>query len=180
VGRTYRRLSSFDCTWSWPEPEIDTPGEIKAKNLVSKSAWSDDYLTRRPIDPRRTAMKYVCLVYAEEAGFATIPESELAALDEASLARDEELRRTGHLIVAQALESVRESVTIRVRDGQMSATDGPFAETTEQLGGFVFIEARDMNEAIKIASESPMARYGSVEVRPVMDLQARVRERSGG
>jgi hypothetical protein len=71
-------------------------------------------------------------------------------------------------------------VTIRVRDGQMSATDGPFAETTEQLGGFVFIEARDMNEAIKIASESPMARYGSVEVRPVMDLEARVRERSGG
>lgn len=62
----------------------------------------------------------------------------------------------------------------------MSATDGPFAETTEQLGGFVFIEARDLNEAIQIASELPMANYGSIEVRPVMDLEARVRERSGG
>ena len=125
-------------------------------------------------------MRYVCFVYAEEARFATIPESELAGLDESNLANDEELRRTGHLVIAQALESVREAVTIRVRDGNMSVTDGPFAETTEQLGGFVFIEARDMNEAIQIASGIPMASYGSIEVRPVMDLEARVRERSGG
>lgn len=125
-------------------------------------------------------MQYVCLVYAEEFGFAEIPESELAALDEASLAHDEELRRTGHLVIAQALQSVREAVTLRVRDGKMSATDGPFAETTEQLGGFVFIEARDMNEAIRIASGIPMASYGSIEVRPVMDVEARVKERSGG
>ena len=125
-------------------------------------------------------MKYVCLVYAAESKFATIPEGELARLDEASLASDEELRRTGRLVIAQALETVREAVTIRVRDGRMSATDGPFAETTEQLGGFVFIEAREMNEAIHVASELPMARYGSIEVRPVMDLEARVERRSGG
>lgn len=125
-------------------------------------------------------MKYLCFVYAEESSFASIPESELAALDEASLANDEELRRTGHLVVAQALAPVREAVTVRVRDGKMSATDGPFAETTEQLGGFVFIEARDLNEAIQIASETPMAKYGSIEVRPVMDVEARVRERFGG
>lgn len=125
-------------------------------------------------------MKYLCFVYAEESSFASIPEPELAALDEASLANDEELRRTGHLVFAQALAPVREAVTVRVRDGKMSATDGPFAETTEQLGGFVFIEARDLNEAIQIASETPMANYGSIEVRPVMDLEARVRERSGG
>jgi len=125
-------------------------------------------------------MKYLCFVYAEESSFASIPESELAALDEASLANDEELRRTGRLVVAQALAPAREAVTVRVRDGKMSATDGPFAETTEQLGGFVFIEASDLNEAIQIASELPMAKLGSIEVRPVLDLEARVRERSGG
>lgn len=123
-------------------------------------------------------MQYVCLVYAEESSFEKIPESELAVLDEASLAHDEELRRVGQLVIAQALESVAEAVTVRVRDGKMSATDGPFAETREQLGGFVFIEARDLNEAIRIASEIPMARYGSIEVRPAMDLVQRVKDRA--
>lgn len=125
-------------------------------------------------------MQYVCFVYAEESKFEEIPESELTALDEASLAHDEELRRKGQLVMAQALQSVDEAVTVRVRGGKMSATDGPFAETTEQLGGFVFIEARDLNEAIQVASRIPMARYGSIEVRPTFDLRKRVEERSGG
>lgn len=127
---------------------------------------------------KEPGMEYVCLVYAKESDFEGVGEAELAALDEANLAHDEELRVRGHLVFAQALESVNEAVTIRVRDGKMSATDGPFAETTEQLGGFVYIQARDMNEAIQIASEIPMARYGKIEVRPVMDVAERVRERS--
>ncbi|MEX1170567.1 MAG: YciI family protein [Chloroflexota bacterium] len=122
-------------------------------------------------------MKYLCIVYAEDRTFDAMSESELAALDEASLANDEELRRSGHLIVAQALQPVATATTVRVRNGRMSATDGPFAETTEQLGGFVFIEARDLNEAIEIAGRLPMAKIGSIEVRPVLDLVQTVQDR---
>jgi hypothetical protein len=122
-------------------------------------------------------MRYLCIVYAEERMFDAMSESEIAALDEASLANDEELRRSGHLILAQALRPVEAATTVRVRDGRMSATDGPFAETTEQLGGFVFIEARDLNEAIQIAGRMPMARIGSIEVRPEFDLAQKVRDR---
>jgi hypothetical protein len=122
-------------------------------------------------------MQYVCLVYVDPEALRQLNESELAELDEASLANDNELRRSGHLIVAQALESVTEATTVRVRDGRMSATSGPFAETAEHLGGFVFVEARDLNEAIQIAGNLPIAKLGSVEVRPVMDLEARVQER---
>jgi hypothetical protein len=122
-------------------------------------------------------MKYLCIVYAEDHTFDALSESELAALDEASLANDEELRRSGHLIVAQALQPVATATTVRVRNGRMSATDGPFAETTEQLGGFVFIEARDLNEALEIAGRMPMAKVGSIEVRPVLDLVQKVQNR---
>jgi hypothetical protein len=122
-------------------------------------------------------MKYLCIVYAEEHAFDALSESELVSLDESSLANDEELRRSGHLIVAQALQPVATATTVRVRNGRMSATDGPFAETTEQLGGFVFIEARDLNEAIEIAGRMPMAKVGSVEVRPVLDLVHKVQDR---
>jgi hypothetical protein len=122
-------------------------------------------------------MKYLCIVYAEERAFDSMSESELAELDEASLANDEELQRSGHLIVAQALQPVAAATTVRVRNGRLSATDGPFAETTEQVGGFVFIEARDLNEAIQIAGRMPMAGVGSIEVRPVLDLVAKVRDR---
>jgi hypothetical protein len=122
-------------------------------------------------------MKYLCIVYAEEHAFDALSESELVSLDESSLANDEELRRSGHLIVAQALQPVATATTVRVRSGRMSATDGPFAETTEQLGGFVFIEARDLNEAIEIAGRMPMAKVGSVEVRPVLDLVRKVQDR---
>jgi hypothetical protein len=122
-------------------------------------------------------VKYLCIVYADERTFDTMPETDLAALDEASLANDEELRRSGHLIVAQALQPVSAATTVRVRNGRMSATDGPFAETTEQVGGFVFIEARDLNEAIQIAGRMPMAKVGSIEVRPELDLVKRVQDR---
>lgn len=122
-------------------------------------------------------MRYLCIVYADERAFGTMSQGDLADLDEASLANDEELRQSGHLILAHALQPVASATTVRVRNGRMSATDGPFAETTEQVGGFVFVEARDLNEAIQIAGRMPMAKVGSIEVRPELDLVQKVRDR---
>jgi hypothetical protein len=115
-------------------------------------------------------MKYLCLVYAEESRVDAMPQDDVDALIDETNANNEELQASGQLILAEALEHVTEAITVRVRDGRLSATDGPFAETNEQLGGFVLIEARDLNEAVRIAGRIPSARIGSVEVRPVIDL----------
>jgi hypothetical protein len=122
-------------------------------------------------------MKYLCIVYIDPELFGALSPKGLAELDEASLAFDEDLRASGRLILAQALQPIETATTIRVRDGRLSATDGPFAETTEHLGGFTFVEARDLNEAIEIAARSPIAPFGSIEIRPVMDLARTVQER---
>jgi len=110
------------------------------------------------------------LVYVEPETFAALSPSEKATLDRDSMAYDEELRQRGHYIVAEALEPVRSARTIRVRRGKALATDGPFAETKEHLGGFILIEAADMNEALEIAAGIPLARLGSIEVRPAMQM----------
>ena len=116
-------------------------------------------------------MKYLCLVYFEEKMWDTISQKESDSITEQSLAYDEELVKSGYFIAAEALNSVHTATTVRVRNGKISATDGPFAETKEVLGGFVMINARDLDEAIQIASKIPLARWGSIEVRPVLDLQ---------
>jgi hypothetical protein len=121
-------------------------------------------------------MHYLCLVYADEARVNALPQEQIDALIDETVANNEELQASGQLVLAQALEQVAAATTVRVRNGRLSVTDGPFAETTEQLGGFVLVEARDLNEAIRIAGRIPSARLGSVEVRPVIDL---LRERSG-
>ena len=120
-------------------------------------------------------MKYLCVVYTEEAKLAALSELEFAQLDADSLSYDQELRDGGYLIAAQALQSVQTATTLRVRKNKLSATDGPFAETKEQLCGFVLIQAKDLNEAIRVASKIPSARVGSVEVRPVRELAAKER-----
>jgi hypothetical protein len=120
-------------------------------------------------------MKYVCLVYVVEKEMEAMSESEADACTDESLAYDDALRRTGQLIMAHALAPVEMATTVRVRKGKLSATDGPFAETTEQLGGFLLIEARDLNEAIQAASRIPLARRGSIEVRPIKELKASAR-----
>ena len=117
-------------------------------------------------------MKYVCLVYLVEKDMNAMTRNEADACIEESLAYDEALRSGGHLMVAHALQPVETATTVRVRNGKASATDGPFAETKEQLGGFLLIDARDLNEAIQLAARIPMARRGSIEVRPVRDLLA--------
>ena len=116
-------------------------------------------------------MKYLCLVYFEGSKLAALSPEEKLALDRDSLAYDRELERGGYFITADALHSVTEAATVRVRDGRMSVTDGPFAETKEQLGGFILIEARDMNEAIRLAAGIPLAKLGSIEVRPILKIE---------
>ncbi len=115
-------------------------------------------------------MQFVCLVYAAESALTSMTQAELNALIDAALASDVALRDDGHLVEGAALAHVESAVTVRVRDGRVSATTGPFAETNEQLGGFLLIEAADLDEAVKIAAGIPGARFGSVEVRPVVDL----------
>jgi hypothetical protein len=116
-------------------------------------------------------MKYLCLVYCDEKALEAMPAHEFAAFSDEHVALDEELRKTGHSIAAEALQPVHTATTIRIRNGQLSTTDGPFAETKEQLGGIYLIEARDLNDAIQAAARIPAARVGSIEVRPVWDLR---------
>jgi hypothetical protein len=112
-------------------------------------------------------MKYLCLAYEEESSLNALSRTEWDALRGETLSYLEELRMRGHLLSADALQSARTATTVRVRGGRVSLTDGPFAETKEQLGGFFLINARDLNEAIQVASRWPSARLGSIEVRPI-------------
>lgn len=89
----------------------------------------------------------------------------------ASISYDDALRKGGHFVAAQALESVSSATTVRLRSGKVSITDGPFAETNEQIGGFILIDAKDLNEAIRLASHIPAIRLGAVEVRPIKELE---------
>jgi hypothetical protein len=112
-------------------------------------------------------MKYLCLVYLDEKRLDELPDEECVAYDTS-------IRKSGQCIASEALQSVQTATTVRVRNGKMSITDGPFAETKEQLAGFYMIEARDLNEAIQIASKIPPARVGSVEVRPIRPIRETV------
>ena len=117
-------------------------------------------------------MKYMCLVHFEIDNLTSRPEAERREIDRRSLAYDADLAARGHLIHAEAIEGPENAVLVRVRDGAMSATDGPYIETKEQMAGFVLIEARDMNEAIRLAAGIPLAEIGTIEVRPVFMIPA--------
>jgi hypothetical protein len=115
-------------------------------------------------------MKYLCLVYFAPGALAALSPEEHADLDRESLAYDAELARRGRLIAASALQGVATAKTVRRRSRKPLIIDGPFAETKEVLGGFVFIEANDMEEALEIASHIPVGRYAAIEVRPELDI----------
>lgn len=115
-------------------------------------------------------MKYLCLIYEEETLWERMPEAERDKIFGEYLAFTDGIRRSGHLVAGHALQPTGTATTVRVRKGKLSTTDGPFAETKEQLGGYYLVEAKDLNEAIQVASRIPGARSGSVEVRPVMEL----------
>jgi hypothetical protein len=112
-------------------------------------------------------MKYLCLAYENEALFHDMSAGDWDDLRKETLAYVDQLRSSGHLVLTNALKSATQAATVRVRSGRLSVTDGPFAETKEQIGGFFLIEARDFNEAIQLASRWPSARLGTIEVRPV-------------
>ena len=118
-------------------------------------------------------MKYLCLVYGEEQALANMPDSHCVAYDE-------EVRKSGHCIASEALQPVSTATTVRVRNGKVSVTDGPFAETKEFLAGFYMIEARDLNEAIQLAAKIPPATVGSIEVRPIRPIRETVRAQQLG
>ena len=110
-------------------------------------------------------MKYLCLVYLEDHKLRAVPDSECMACGNG-------LRGEGTLLAAEALQPVATATTVRIRGGKVTITDGPFAETKEQLAGFYLVEAKDLDEAIRIAAKIPPAREGSIEVRPVRELEA--------
>jgi hypothetical protein len=138
------------------------------------SIWEE---AERPLWSERNALrlggavKYLCLVYHEEKILDGLPKAEMDVLVQDSLDLCDELVERGRFIAAQALQPVRTATTLRVRNGKVTLTDGPFAETKEQLGGFFFIEASDLDEALKIAARIPGGRIGSVEVRPIWELE---------
>lgn len=115
-------------------------------------------------------MKYLALVYYDEKVMQAKSEEEWAALNRECIECSEGLRASGHMLDGAPLEPTNTATTLRLRNGRLSVTDGPFAETKEQLAGFYLLEARDLNEAIQAASKIPPARYGSIEVRPVRSL----------
>lgn len=116
-------------------------------------------------------MKYACLIYLDERLIDPTREGGPAVDDAECVASDAAMRKSGHCIASEALQSIGTATTVRVRNGKVSLTDGPFAETKEQLAGFYLIEARDLNEAILLASKIPPARVGSIEVRPVREIR---------
>jgi hypothetical protein len=115
-------------------------------------------------------MKFICLVYHDERSLEALSEDELGALMGECGAWVADLEEGGHHVASMGLQSARTATTVRIRGGKVSLTDGPFAETKEQLGGFTVIEARDLNEALQLASRLPAARLGSsIEVRPLLE-----------
>jgi hypothetical protein len=125
-----------------------------------------------PIDrpDKEDPMRYACLVYLEQNEMDALPPSEWNALIDQHLDYDAALEKSGHFLAGAPLEPVSAATLVRVRGGRVSVTDGPFAETKEQLGGFILIEARDLNEALQVAAKIPVARFGTIEVRPVREL----------
>ena len=112
-------------------------------------------------------MKYLCLIYDAESNLTAMSEAEMNAMMGEYFAFTESIRKSGQYVAGEALKPVATATTVRVRNGKVSTTDGPFAETKEQLGGYYLIEAKDLNEAIQVAARIPSARIGSIEIRPI-------------
>ena len=116
-------------------------------------------------------MKYLCLIYADEAAWPKMHKAEAEQWLGEYFAFGDAIKQSGHYVGSNALEPTNTATTVRVRNGKVSTTDGPFVETKEQLGGYYLIEAKDLNDAIQVASRIPGARHGSVEVRPIREYQ---------
>ena len=127
-------------------------------------------------------MKYLCLIYENEKAWESMPPAESEAIMNEYFSFTEDIRKSGKYVAGEALQPTPTATTVRVRNGKVSTTDGPYVETKEQLGGFYLIEAKDLNEALQVAARIPSARYGGIEVRPVVDFSAEApnREEAAG
>jgi hypothetical protein len=125
-------------------------------------------------------MRYLCLIYENEKQWESMPQAEAEAIMGEYFAFTDGIRSNGKLVAGEALQPTQTATTVRVRNGKISTTDGPFVETKEQLGGFYLIEATDLNDAIQIAAKIPSARFGGVEVRPVVDFSAEAAAAAAG
>lgn len=124
-------------------------------------------------------MKFICLGYFDETQWDRLSEAKQAALMEDCFAYDDELRQGGHFIGGEALQSIQNAATLRHQNGQLTVTDGPYAETKEHLGGILILEARDLNHAIQLMSQHPGIRSGPFEIRPVDEaINAQIAARS--
>jgi hypothetical protein len=159
--------------------ELDNSHEIS--DSLSNSGFQIDYqlgnsdrLKNEVID-----MKFICLGFLDESAWAEMSESEHKSFLERCFAYDDELRRGGHFLGGEALQSARNAATVRRRSGQIVVTDGPYAETKEQLGGILFLEARDLNHAIQLISKHPGVGAGPFEIRPLdEEINALIRARN--
>jgi hypothetical protein len=115
-------------------------------------------------------MKYLCLIYENEKGWEQMPKDQADAVMGEYFAFTESIKKSGHYIGGEGLQPTQTATSIRVRNGKISATDGPYVETKEQLGGFYLIDAKDLNDAIRVASRIPSAQWGAVEVRPIQEF----------
>jgi hypothetical protein len=121
-------------------------------------------------------MKYICLGYVDEKNWQTISESERNALVDECFAYDDLLRKNGRFVGGEALQSPRNAATLRWKSGKVSITDGPYAETKEQIGGILVLDARDLNHAVQLMSQHPGVKAGPFEIRPAEDLTEMIRE----
>jgi hypothetical protein len=116
-------------------------------------------------------MRYLCLIYDDEKTWDSFSKQEQEAGLAEYFAFTEAIKKSGHYLGGEALQPVRTATMVRVRNGKLSTTDGPYAETKEQLGGFYMINAKDLNDAIQVASRIPSAKWGSIEVRPIQEFE---------
>jgi hypothetical protein len=115
-------------------------------------------------------MRYLCLIYSDERQWETMTPADAQVVMGEYMAFTDAIKKSGHYVAGEALKPTTTATSVRMRNGKMSTTDGPFAETKEQLGGYYLIEARDLNDAIQVASRIPSAKVGTVEVRPIEDF----------
>jgi hypothetical protein len=118
-------------------------------------------------------MRYLCLIYGDEKKWAKKPGEDVTKMNTEYFSYTEGIKKSGHYLGGEALQPIATATTVRLRDGKVSTTDGPYVETKEQLGGFYMINANDLNEAIQVAAKIPGARDGAIEVRPIKEFSAR-------
>jgi hypothetical protein len=150
---------------------------VEGARLCRIRASPNDYLASTIVATPSTqeeAMKYLCLIYSDETQWSKAPQAEIQKMMSEYRGFTESIKASGHFVTGFRLHPTPDATTLRSRNGKLDTTDGPFAETKEQLGGFYLIEARDLNDAIQVASRIPGVRVGSIEVRPVDEVPAPV------